>query len=367
MRPHLELHPVYLSVAGQCAALDFAQALAAEEFPSALWRELAKRGVLAFTPASLSPPDTAPADAALDPASPGSWHALAVAAYSLTRLSRNLGLTTSWLGQQLALYFLARHPLSEVAASCSDAVRRGQGLCAIAVSEPEVGAHPKHLSTTATVQGSDFLISGRKTFITHGPYADWFMVLAITHNAGERKHFSVFLLPRDTPGLSLTPQPDIVGLHPIGHASMSLSNCRVPRASLIGELGDGYAAIAKPLRSLEDGLMLCPLAGAVQTQIDLLRDSTTLWDAQATGNVICLADCAARLGIMAADTLDRQGPIADLTTLIIGARTLVARAQELLSEAWQDCPQAMAIGRDIQVLLSIGARATASRVRALSG
>lgn len=95
MRPHLELHPVYHSVAGQCAALDLAQALAAEEFPSALWRELAKRGVLAFTPASISPPDTAPAGVALDPASPGSWHALAVAGYSLTRLSRNLGLTIS--------------------------------------------------------------------------------------------------------------------------------------------------------------------------------------------------------------------------------------------------------------------------------
>ncbi len=362
----IELHPVYQDVVRKCAALDFGPALSAAQFPSALWRELAKCTMLDFPPANKSSPNTAPADKTLDPALPGPWHTLAVVGYGLTRLSRNLGLTTSWLGQQLVLYFLARHSLSGLAAACSADVRSGQGLCAIAISEPGVGAHPKHLSTTATAQGSDFLINGRKSFITHGPYADWFMVLAITHRVGERKHYSTFLLPRATPGLSLTPQPEIVGLHPIGHANMSLSNCRVPHSSLIGAPGDGFGAIANPLRSLEDALMLCPLAGAVQTQIDLLRDSQTPWDAHGTGAAICLADCAAKLGIMAADQLDRQSPSADLTTLIIGARTLIARAQELLSEAWQDCPQAMAIGRDIQLLLSIGGKATASRVSALA-
>ncbi len=366
MHHSLQHDPIYHDMARKCAALDFEQSLAAQEFPMALWRDMAECGLLDCDSATTSAPSIAPANTGLDSAPAGFWHTLAVAGYALTHSSRSAGLTTGWLGQQLALYFLAQYAPTEVAAACADAVRSGRSLCAIAISEPGVGAHPKYLSTTAAAQGSNFLLNGRKTFITHGPYADWFMVLAITRREGERKHYSTFLLPRDTPGLSLTPQPDVVGLHPIGHANMSLTNCRVPRTSLIGELGAGFAAIANPLRSLEDGLMLCPLAGAVQTQIDLLRSSQPSWNAQATGTAICLADCAAKLGIMAAEILDRQGPSIDLTTLIIGARTLIARSQEILSQAWQDCPQAIAIGRDIQLLLSIGGKATASRVSALT-
>ncbi len=366
MHHHLQHHPVYRSVAHKCGALDFEQALATTEFPLALWRDMAECGLHEFDPATTSAPSTAPANTGLDSAPAGFWHTLAVAGSALTHLSRSAGLTTGWLGQQLALHFLAQHARTEVTAACTAAVRSGRSLCAIAISEPGVGAHPKHLSTTATAQGKGFLINGRKTFITHGPYADWFLVLAITRREGERKHYSTFLLPRDTPGLSLTPQSDIAGLHPLGHATMHLANCRVPPSSLIGEPGNGFAAIANPLRSLEDGLMLCPLAGALQAQIDLLLAKRTSWDAHAAGTAICLADCTAKLGIMAADILDQQGQSADLTTLIIGARALIARTQEILSEAWQDCPQAIAIGHDIQLLLSIGGKATASRVSALT-
>ncbi len=366
MSQDLQQDAVYRNVATALADLDYRQALTATDFPRGLWQRLAEHGLMAFSAGADPFPESQPGPNPGAPPRPPDWQALAIAGYALTRLTRSPGLATAWLSQQLVLHFLTRAHYSPAALACADALRSGQSLCAIAISEPGVGAHPKHLSTTATAQGDDFLINGRKTFITHGPYADWFMVLVITRYEGERKHYSTLLLPRDTPGLSLTPQPDIVGLQPIGHAAMNLTNCRVPQSSLLGEPGDGFAAIAYPLRSLEDGLMLCPLAGAVQTQIELLRESQTSWDAHATGTTICLADCAVKLGIMAADILNRQGPSADLTTLIIGARTLITRTQEIVSEAWRGCPQAITLGRDIQLLLSIGGKATASRVSALT-
>lgn len=366
MPQDLQQHAVYRSVAAALADLDYRQALTATDFPHGLWQHLAEHGLMAFSPGAGPFPENHPEPNPGAPPRPHAWQALAIVAYALTRLTHSPGLATAWLSQQLVLHFLTRANYSPAALACADSVCRGQALCAIAISEPDVGAHPKHLSTTATACGADYLISGRKAFITHGPYADWFMVLAITAREGTHKGYSAFLVPRNTPGLTLTPRTDVAGLAPLGHGDMTLADCRVPGSSLLGKPGRAFESLSKPLRLLEDALLLCPLAGAVQAQVDLLLESQIRWDPLMPGIVLSLADCAAKLGIMAADTLDRQDPSADLTTLIIGARTLIARAQEILSEAWQDCPQAITLGRDIQLLLSIGGKATASRVSALT-
>jgi acyl-CoA dehydrogenase len=60
----------------------------------------------------------------------------------------------------------------------------------VAISEPGVGGHPKHLQTYARPSGNAFLLSGRKTFLTNGPIADAFIVLAVTGREGGKNRYS---------------------------------------------------------------------------------------------------------------------------------------------------------------------------------
>ncbi len=82
-------------------------------------------------------------------------------------------------------------------------------LASVAISEPRVGAHPKLLTTRAEEDADGYSIFGEKAWVSNGPLAEVFIVLAVTAIEGGRKRYSAFLVPRDTPGLSIDEAPNI--------------------------------------------------------------------------------------------------------------------------------------------------------------
>ena len=89
----------------------------------------------------------------------------------------------------------------------------GEALAAVATSEPEVGASPKHLAARAARAGSGWRLSGIKSPVTHGLDASVFLVLAITGEEAGRRRFSVFAVPRSAGGLSVEPLPGAMAGH----------------------------------------------------------------------------------------------------------------------------------------------------------
>ena len=128
---------------------------------------------------------------------------IALTGYLMTRHHLSLGLTMTWIGQLLKVHFLRTLGCYDLA--YIEAILDGDSLCALAISEPGVGAHPKHLSCRALKSGDSYIINGEKAFVSHGPYADRFIVLAITEHTQSRKHFSAFLVPADSTGLQRLP------------------------------------------------------------------------------------------------------------------------------------------------------------------
>ena len=320
----------------------------ADGFPMSLWKDMASHGLLK----KYSSDETAYRD-------------IAAAGLALTRLCAYPGLTMTWLGQLLKVRFLKRY--ADHAKDCISTILSGDSLCAMAISEPQAGAHPKYLTCTAEQKDGYFVINGEKAYVSHGPYADWFIVLAITSVVAGKKQFSAFLIHKTQAGLSLGPGEQSTRLAPSSHCNITFNQCRVANKALIGTPGQAFEEISKPMRTLEDVLMLAPIAGAIQVQLGLLAGyGQDEIDLDILGRCLCLADSAAELGLLSAQKLDQHSELPDLTTLIIGTRALIDEVQTHLAPWLSLQPRLEALFNDIQLLSSIGQSATQVRVRSLT-
>ena len=131
----------------------------------------------------------------------------------------------------------------------------GEITSAFALTEPfNAGADPTKISTTAFLDGDEWVINGHKWFITNASSADITLVFAET-NPEQRphKHASIIIVPAGTPGMDVVrdvgtmAHPDPVFGRPGGHAEVVFSDCRVPADHLIGNPGDGFVLAQKRL------------------------------------------------------------------------------------------------------------------------
>ncbi|PQP21981.1 acyl-CoA dehydrogenase family protein [Rhodococcus opacus] len=115
---------------------------------------------------------------------------------------------------------------------------------AFAVTEPDVGsADPTQLQTTAVLDGNEWILNGRKWFISAADRAAVTIVMAKTDpEAPPHRQFSMIFVPSDAPGYSVGEELNVMGLRSVlsGHYEVSLDNVRVPKENLIGGRGDGF-------------------------------------------------------------------------------------------------------------------------------
>jgi acyl-CoA dehydrogenase len=119
------------------------------------------------------------------------------------------------------------------------AARAGTALAAFALSEPEAGSDVAAMATVAERDGnSHYRLTGRKTWISNGGIAATYVVFARTGEAPGAKGLSAFLVPADTPGLSIESRIDVTAPHPL--ATLAFDAARIPAENLIGRPGDGF-------------------------------------------------------------------------------------------------------------------------------
>ncbi|MFD0404569.1 acyl-CoA dehydrogenase family protein [Kitasatospora sp. NPDC127116] len=137
----------------------------------------------------------------------------------------------------------------------------GESLACFALTEPGTGSDAANLTTRAVRDGDHWLISGAKTFITNGTWADVALVFARTGGEGpqERGHrgITAFLVPTDLPGFTRTEIHGKLGLRGQATAGLSFEDVRVPDTARLGEVGKGFtvamAALAKGRMSVAAG------------------------------------------------------------------------------------------------------------------
>jgi acyl-CoA dehydrogenase len=118
------------------------------------------------------------------------------------------------------------------------AVAQGRKIAAFALSEREAGSDVAAIATTAEPDGSGFVLNGAKAWISNGGIADFYVVLARTGEAPGAGGLSAFIVDAATPGLEIAERTRLIAPHPL--ATLRFEDCRVPRAQLLGEPGQGF-------------------------------------------------------------------------------------------------------------------------------
>ena len=145
---------------------------------------------------------------------------------------------------------------------------RGETVSAIGISEPGAGADPASMITRAVRDGDDWVINGRKIWISRAHDADFTILMAVTDKAkGARGGISAFLVDKGTPGFNVLRRIPMIG----GHVTyeIALEDCRLPAGKLLGKEGQGFAPMQVRL-STRRVQMACWCIGIAQRAVDMI-------------------------------------------------------------------------------------------------
>jgi alkylation response protein AidB-like acyl-CoA dehydrogenase len=278
-----------------------------------------------------------------------------VAKYTLPPDSPNLRMLAATVNDQQREAYLAPYA-------------RGETISAIGISEPGAGADPAGMKTRAVRadDGSgDWIINGRKTWITKGDECDFIILMAIT-DPGERKNgMSAFLVDRNNPGYKVERAIPVVGGEHI--YEIALDDCRVEGWKLLGTEGNGFGPMQVRLgtRRME---MAAWAIGAGQRALDMMAEyapqRTTFGEKLSQRQAIqwWVADGATKLHaarLMAYDCAWRLDQGMDVRKEISMLKVYaIEAAQEIIDQAMQTFG-AMGMTRELPLHLLAG------RVRAM--
>jgi acyl-CoA dehydrogenase len=125
---------------------------------------------------------------------------------------------------------------------------RGELSSAIVISEPGAGGDPSGLSTRAVRDGGDWVINGRKIWISNMERADFGIVMARTEGKpGDRGGISAFIVDKGTPGFEVARRIPMLG--GVFTAEVTFDDCRIPADQLLGVEGQGFAPMQERLGS----------------------------------------------------------------------------------------------------------------------
>ncbi len=191
------------------------------------------------------------------------------------------------------------------------AVARGEAIAAFALSEPDAGSDVAAMTMRANCAPSGWVLDGEKTWISNGGIADFYCVFARTGGEGGARGISAFVVPADTPGLTVAGRIEVLAPHPL--ARLVFDGCMVPADALLGVPGEGFKLAMRTL--------------------DIFRASVaaaaTGFARRALAEAVSRASTRRMFGAHLADRELAQAALGDMATAIDAAALLTYRA------AWQ--------------------------------
>lgn len=131
---------------------------------------------------------------------------------------------------------------------------REGGILAFALTESVAGSNAGAMVSTARKEGDEYIINGGKTFITNGDCADVYTIFAVTDKEkGAKGGITAFLLPKDTPGFTVGPHEDKMGIRCVHTNSLFFDDMRLSSKYRLGEEGQGFQIAMKILDESRPG------------------------------------------------------------------------------------------------------------------
>jgi acyl-CoA dehydrogenase len=186
----------------------------------------------------------------------------------------------------------------------------GRMSSAIAISEPGAGGDPASMKTRAVQEGDQWVLNGRKIWITNARRADFIIVMARVGNDARQGGITSFIVEKDTPGFIIEREIPMLGGEPT--YEIVFEDCRIPEDSVLGEVGKGYAPMQLRLRTrrLEMG---STCIGITRRALDMLCEHARQRET---------------FGVRLADRQAIQWWVADISTRMHACRLMVHDAAD---------------------------------------
>ncbi|MGC9112971.1 acyl-CoA dehydrogenase family protein [Acidilobus sp.] len=162
----------------------------------------------------------------------------------LARASGAVAIMATVSGTMVA-YPLVHYANDDIKRRYLEKLARGS-IGAFALSEPCCGTDAAAITTRAEKEGDEYVINGRKTWITNSPYADFFLVAART-GTPEQRHRGVSLFVVDKGSCVEVSKLDMMGYRGSGTSEVLFKDCRVPETNMVGQLNGGFKIVMDAL------------------------------------------------------------------------------------------------------------------------
>ena len=136
---------------------------------------------------------------------------------------------------------------------------KGEKVACLGITEPNAGSDVQNVQTWAKPDGDDWIINGSKIFITNGIRADFITLVARTDRGRGFEGVTLFLVDCNTPGFIRSRKLEKVGMLSSDTAELAFEDMRVPKAAVLGEVGQGFYSIMWELQ----GERMIGAAGAI--------------------------------------------------------------------------------------------------------
>jgi alkylation response protein AidB-like acyl-CoA dehydrogenase len=130
---------------------------------------------------------------------------------------------------------------------CCSKIPKSHLIMAFCLTEPLAGSDVGSMQMTATKEGSQYLLNGKKSFVTNGGVADKYIVFAKTHPPRGRRGISAFVVDKGAQGITFSSKDDKIGMRGIPSCSISFKEVPASNMHLIGEEGDGFKIATETL------------------------------------------------------------------------------------------------------------------------
>lgn len=151
----------------------------------------------------------------------------------------------------------------------------GEYIGAFALTESHAGSDASNIKMRAKKEGAHYILNGSKVFITNGLEADTFIVFARTNDQVRSKGISAFIVPKDTPGLSIGKSEKKMGLHGASTVTLTFDMCKVNHDLMLGNEGEGFKVAMANLQTGRIGIAAQALGiaeGACQLAIQYAKE-----------------------------------------------------------------------------------------------
>ena len=152
-------------------------------------------------------------------------------------------------------------------------IRKGRKIAAFALSEPEAGSDVASLTTTAVKRGPDYVLNGKKAWISNGGIADIYTVFARTGEGPGSRGLSAFVVEAKTPQFVVADRVDVMAPHPL--ATLDFAGAKVPATNMLGKPGDGFKIAMATLDVFRPTVGAAALGFARRALDEALKRSTT--------------------------------------------------------------------------------------------